>query len=379
MTFFYNDYGEATGLATDLDNKVASDSLSAAGQDYLTITSLSVRQAFGGLQFTGTDAEPLVFLKEISSNSDIQTVDVIFPAIPLLLYSNPKLLAYMLDPLFINQESGHYPNTNAIHDLGTFPVAKGYPDGSDEPMPLEECGNMIIMTLAYAQRASDTAYLTTHYPILKQWAGYLVDEALIPANQLSTDDFAGTLANQTNLALKGIIGLRAMSEISKLTGNTDDETYYLDTATSYISQWQDLGINKDATPPHTTLSYGDGDSHGLLYNLYANSLLGFGSDFVPQSVYDMQSDFYPTVALEYGVPLDTRHTQTKSDWEMYVAAIASVETRDIFISKLANWINVTPTNLPLTDLYDAANGDFPGILFHARPVVGGHFALLALP
>ncbi|KAH6652732.1 glutaminase GtaA [Truncatella angustata] len=379
MTFFYKDYAEATGLATDLDNKVAADSLAAAGQNYLTITSLSVRQTFGALQFTNTEAEPLIFLKEISSNSDIQTVDVIYPAIPLIIYSNPKLLSYLLDPLFINQENGHYPNTNAIHDLGTFPVARGYPDGSDEPMPLEECGNMIIMTLAYAQRADDTAYLTKHYPILKQWAGYLVDEALIPANQLSTDDFAGTLANQTNLALKGIIGLRAMSEIAKLTGNADDEKTYGDIATSYISKWQDLGINKAANPPHTTLSYGDGNSHGLLYNLYANSLLGFGSDFVPQSVYDMQSNFYPTVALEYGVPLDTRHTQTKSDWEMFAAAIASAETRDIFISKLAHWINVTPTNLGLTDLYDAGTGDFPGLQFHARPVVGGHFALLALP
>ncbi|KAK6217602.1 hypothetical protein LQW54_003324 [Pestalotiopsis sp. IQ-011] len=379
MTFFYNDYSESSSLATDLDNQVASDSLAAAGQNYLTITSLSVRQAFGALQFTNTDSNPLIFLKEISSNSDIETVDVIYPTIPVLIYTNPKLLAYVLDPLFINQENGHYPNTNAIHDLGTFPIAKGYPDGSDEPMPLEECGNMIIMALAYAQRASDTAYLSTHYAILKQWAGYLVDEALIPANQLSTDDFAGTLANQTNLALKGIIGLRAMSEIAKLTGNTDDETTFGNTATSYISQWQGYAINTAADPPHTTLSYGDGDSHGLLYNLYANSLLGFGYDFVPQSVYDMQSNFYPTVALEYGVPLDTRHTWTKSDWEMFTAAIASVSTRDLFISKLANWINVTPTQLPLTDLYDAATGDWPPNQFHARPVVGGHFALLALP
>jgi hypothetical protein len=378
MTFFYNDYGEISGLSSDLDNKVATDSLSAGGQNYLTATSLSVRQAFGALQFTGTDSSPLVFLKEISSNSDIQTVDVIYPAIPLLLYANPKILAWLLDPLFINQESGHYPNKNAVHDLGTFPIAKGYPDGSDEPMPLEECGNMIIMTLAYAQRAQDNEYLSTHYAILKQWAGYLVDEALIPANQLSTDDFAGTLANQTNLALKGIIGLRAMSEIAARTGNSDDESYYLNVSTSYISQWQDLGINSAADPPHTTLSYGDNDSHGLLYNLYANSLLSF-DDFVPSSVYDMQSAFYPTVALEYGVPLDTRHTQTKSDWEHYVAAIASQSTRDMFYQKHATWINDTPTQRPLTDLYDAGTGDYPGLQFTARPVVGGHFALLALP
>jgi hypothetical protein len=61
-------------------------------------------------------------------------------------------------------------------------------------MPLEECGNMVLMTLAYAQRTGDTAYLTKHYSILDQWTQYLIEEALIPANQISTDDFAGPLA-----------------------------------------------------------------------------------------------------------------------------------------------------------------------------------------
>ena len=37
------------------------------------------------------------------------------------------------------------------------------------------------------------------------------------------------------------------------------------------------------------------------------------------------------------------------------------------------------TDLPLTDLYDTeGTGGFPGIAFKARPVVGGHFAFLAL-
>jgi len=63
----------------------------------------------------------------------------------------------------------------------------------DEMQPLEECGDMMIMTLAYAQRTNDNAYLAKHYSILKQWNEYLVQEALIPANQISTDDFAGAL------------------------------------------------------------------------------------------------------------------------------------------------------------------------------------------
>lgn len=37
------------------------------------------------------------------------------------------------------------------------------------------------------------------------------------------------------------------------------------------------------------------------------------------------------------------------------------------------------TDKPLTDLYDTeGTGGFPGIEFKARPVVGGHFAFLAL-
>lgn len=159
------------------------------------MTSLAARQAFGATQLAGTPDTPYLFLKEISSDGNIQTVDVIFPGHPIFLYTNPTLLKLLLDPLFINQESGQYPNQYSMHDLGShYPNATGHSAGNDEPQPLEECGNMLIMTLAYAQRASDTAYLSQHYKILNQWTQYLIEEALIPANQISTDDFAGALA-----------------------------------------------------------------------------------------------------------------------------------------------------------------------------------------
>jgi hypothetical protein len=247
-------------------------------------------------------------------------------------------------------------------------------DISTEYMPLEECGNMIIMTLAYAQRANDNGYLSQHYNMLKQWTGYLVQEALIPANQLSTDDFQGQLANQTNLALKGIIAIEAMAVIAQLTGNTADASSYHDTATSYISQWQGFAVVSNASPPHTNLAYGDDSSHGLLYNLYADKLLGL--NLVPQSIYDMQSNFYPTVAQTYGVPLDTRNVYTKcksplhhsalissfnlsplADWQMWAAAIASKSTQQMFFSKLAAWIMETPTNRAFTDLYNTQTAE----------------------
>ncbi|KAH9214693.1 hypothetical protein DL95DRAFT_425499 [Leptodontidium sp. 2 PMI_412] len=374
VEFFYKDWINNNGA---LDHKIAVDSLKAGGQDYLTITSLSARQAFGAVQLCGTPAKPYLFLKEISSDGNIQTVDVLFPAMPIFLYSNPILVKYLLDPLFENQEAGRFPQTYSLHDLGAnYPRAIGHPTGDGEPMPLEECGNMIIATLAYAQRTGDTAYLSQHYKILKQWTGYLVQEALIPANQLSTDDFQGQLANQTNLALKGIIAIEAMSVVARKIGNLVDAENYTSIAHDYIDKWQKLGVVRGANPPHTNLAYQDRDSHGLLYNLYGDVLLGL--NLVPESIYNMQSTFYPTVAQTYGVPLDTRNVFTKSDWEMWVAAISSPSTKSMFISKLANWINTTPTNRAFTDLYHTQTGDFANGPFIARPVAGGHFALLAL-
>jgi Domain of unknown function (DUF4965) len=72
-------------MSTDLDNKIASDSTEAAGQNYLTITSLSARQAFGATQLVGTTDQLYLFLKEISSDGNVQTVDVVFTAHPIFL------------------------------------------------------------------------------------------------------------------------------------------------------------------------------------------------------------------------------------------------------------------------------------------------------
>ncbi|KAJ9156616.1 Glutaminase-like protein [Pleurostoma richardsiae] len=378
MVAFYKTFSVASSYAERLDNQIQDDSVAAAGEDYATITTLAVRQTFGGLAVATGPNQDYIFLKEISSNSDIQTVDVIFPAFPILLYLNATWGKLLLDPLYENQENGKYPNKWAMHDLGTFPNAVGYPGGNDEPMPLEECANMIIMTLAYVQRGGSKSYLSEHWDLLRQWALFLVEESLVPADQLSTDDFAGTLANQTNLALKGIIALKAMAAIANMTGRPDDDGFGT-RADSYLASWRDLGINGAADPPHATLSYGDPDSHGLLYNLYADQLLGLG--LVGEDVYAMQSDFYPTVARRYGVPLDTRHTWAKSDWAMFAAAAAGAETRDMLVSRLRLWLGAGATDRAMTDLFDAETGGYPegGPVFAARPVMGGVFALLALP
>ena len=74
IAFMFNDFSTQLSLSTELDNQVINDATSAGGSDYLLITSLAVRQAFATLMYTGTPDLPYVFLKEISSDGDIQTV-----------------------------------------------------------------------------------------------------------------------------------------------------------------------------------------------------------------------------------------------------------------------------------------------------------------
>lgn len=462
LTFHYLDYRHAKHLASRYSDQLRKDALKSGAEDYVDIVALSARQVLGATSFSGTPDDPIIFLKEISSNGNFQTIDVIFPAFPFFLYTNPRWLAYLLEPLIEHMLSGQYPNKYAMHDMGAhFPNATGHPDGNDEYMPVEECGNILIMGLALANslqssppnktsytgwqqtspaRLPDPAfdgifsldtgnaegieYIDNHwrggplsqksgrrwvdrsYRLWKQWTQYLVDFSLEPANQLSTDDFAGWLALQTNLALKGIIGIKAMEGLAKLTENTADVKVYKNISESYIKKWEEFGISRDKT--HAKLAYDWFGSWTTTYNLYADSLLCFHlgnktehsavaqeeghgqktlkktikgdlDGFVPKHIYQMQSDWYYAVRQKYGLPLDSRHLYTKTDWEFFAMAVAAPKVRSEILQSVAKWLNETETDRPFTDLHKTeGKGGFPGPNFFARPVVGGHFAFLTL-
>ncbi|KAL7625591.1 hypothetical protein AAE478_004811 [Parahypoxylon ruwenzoriense] len=457
LQYHYDDYDTAVYLASSYSDQLAKDAYVSGSQDYQDIAALSARQVLGATQFSGTPDSPIIFLKEISSNGNFQTVDVIFPSFPFFLYTNPQWLAYLLEPLLEHQLSGQYPNDYSMHDLGThFPNATGHSDGNDEYMPVEECGDMLIMGLsivnalrdnvqpAFARTAPQQSlplnlqstkkshlidqygmdrtwedigttgekaaarWVKRSYKLWEKWTGYLVRESLIPANQLSTDDFAGWLANQTNLALKGIIGIKAMSEIANVAGKDAESKWYSNVADEYIDKWQDFGLSRDKT--HAKLAYTWYGSWTTLYNIFADSLLCFHlptdgssplgpsrfwtpeqllmgdgsksnskSRFIPDEIYQIQSDWYHAVIQKYGLPLDSRHLYTKSDWEFFAAAVTSKKVRTEILQHVATWVNETVTDRPLTDLYETeGQGGFPGPNFMARPVVGGHFAFLAL-
>jgi len=191
-----------------------------------------------------------------------------------------------------------------------------------------------------------------------------------------------------------------MSEISDLMGETEDAKYYRNISETYIKKWEGYGMSRDGS--YAKLAYTWEGSWTTLYNLFADSLLCFHlpastesamisgdkqkpitmpsekTSFVPERIYKTQSDWYHNVRQKYGLPLDSRHLYTKSDWEFFAAAVTSKKVREEIVESVALWLNETHTDKPFTDLYDTESGDFPGISFFARPVIGGHFSFLAL-
>ena len=292
ISTFIDNYANALARANAFDAKVKTDA-SKISSDYADIVALSVRQAFGSIEITVSKdsggnfntSDIMTFMKEVSSDGNTNTVDVIFPAWPIFLYTNPTLGAQMLEPLFRYQATGQYPNKWAVHDMGAhYPQAIGHNDGKDEAMQVEESGNMLIMTLSLAQKGGDITLIKNYFSLLDQWTQYLIEDSLVPAEQLSTDDFAGQLANQTNLAIKGIVGIKAMSKIAAIVGDHAKAQNYSDIATSYVQQWQNLALSSDKL--HLTLNYGNDTSWGLAYNLYADKLLS--TNVFPQSIFDLR-------------------------------------------------------------------------------------------
>ncbi|CAG2182197.1 unnamed protein product, partial [Oppiella nova] len=127
VQFVYEDREEALKRANDLDAKVEGDARKAGGNSYVKVVSAALRQAYGGTEMVGTRDKPWMMLKEISSNGNCQTVDVIYPHFPVQLYLNPTLLRLLLEPLLDNQERGFFPKKYCIHDLGThYPRCIGH-------------------------------------------------------------------------------------------------------------------------------------------------------------------------------------------------------------------------------------------------------------
>ena len=360
-----HDFSKLRDRCSRFDYQLMLDAWNAGGKKYAELCALAYRQTISAHKLMESKNGELLFLsKENNSNGSVATVDVTYPSAPLFLYYNPKLAEGLLNPIFYYSESGKWKKPFPAHDIGTYPWANGQTYGGD--MPVEESGNMLILTTAIAIVEKNAHYAKKHWAELTIWADYLAKKGLDPENQLCTDDFAGHLAHNVNLSVKAIMGIAGYGKLAAMLGKKDVAEKYTKTARQMAKKWMIMADDGN----HYRLTFDQPGTWSQKYNLVWDKLLGL--NIFPQKVDQKEVAWYLTKLNPYGLPLDSRKNYTKADWTVWSATLSdNPETFKKLIAPLHRFMNETTDRVPMTDWYYTDSKRQTG--FRARSVVGGYY------
>ena len=363
-----NEHDLVINRCNEFDEKLWNETLEAGGKNYADLCVLAFRQSIAAHKLVKDRQGNLLFLsKENFSNGSIGTVDVTYPSAPLFLKYNPELLKGMLNPIFHFSESGKWTKPFPSHDVGSYPLANGQTYGGD--MPVEEGGNMLILTTAIAYVQGNADYANKHWDVLTIWANYLLEHGLDPENQLCTDDFAGHLSHNVNLSVKAITAIAGYGRLAKMLGKQEIAEKYTSEARRMAKEWIQMADDGD----HFRLTFDQSGTWSQKYNLIWDKVLKLG--IFPKEVAQKEVAYYLTKQNKYGIPLDSRKDYTKSDWIVWSAAMAD---DPVSFQKLTDplhlYITETPNRVPMSDWYGTK--DAIKLNFQARSVVGAYFIKL---
>ncbi len=394
LTAFDEAHDELLRRCARFDETLTAEAMERGGEDYALLCAAAYRQSIAAHKLIADEQGRMVLLsKENDSNGCTGTADVSYPSAPLFLKYNPELLYALCRPILRFARMPVWPFAYAPHDVGCYPQATGqvygtnpacYPDGEPQngdlrlnfylfpaelncydeamQMPVEECGNMVIMLCAAAGADPAISIPPEDMALLTQWADYLAQYGEDPANQLCTDDFAGHLARNVNLAAKAVVGMACFARLLTRQGDARADGYALQ-AQRMAASW----LRRAQLLTRTALTF-DGQGWSLKYNLAWDKALGL--QLFSDSFYEKELESYLLHINPYGLPLDSRRDYAKSDWIVWVASLT--DSPALFarlIAPLARYLRESDTRVPFGDWYDSKTGR--SIQFVARSVQGG--------
>lgn len=365
------EYDEIKIRCKEFSDKLYADAFEAGGEKYAELLSLAYRQVIAAHKLVlDENGEILYISKECFSNGCAATVDVSYPSIPMFLLYNPELVKGMMRPVIRYAKSDAWEFDFAPHDVGQYPLVNGQVYGNNAlkwQMPVEECGNMLVMDANVAIAEGNADFAKEHLDLLEKWCSYLIEYGADPGHQLCTDDFAGHLAHNCNLSLKAVMGLQGMSIIMKMLGKQKKASYYRKEAKKMAENWMNTALNEDGT---SNLAFDQPNTYSMKYNMVWDRVWKtklFSQKFMDAEIADNKKHFN-----EYGMPLDSRADYTKSDWLVWTASMAS--SKKVFadyIAPLWKAYNESSSRVPMTDWYDTVSGKW--VSFRHRTVQGGLF------
>ncbi len=369
-----DDYAGLVARCATFDAEVMRDLRRVGGEAYAGLGALAFRQCLAAHTVVADiDGSPLFFSKENGSNGCMATVDVTYPTSPFLLLFNPELLVASLKPILEYAKLPRWQHPFAPHDIGRYPLGNGqvYGEGErgdQEQMPVEECGNLLLLVAAVAEAQGGTDFVSSYWPLLTRWAAYLQEKGFDPESQLCTDDFTGHLAHSTNLSLKAIVALAAYARLCADVGTPADAQWYGALARQLAARWERQAADDD----HFRLAFDQPSTWGQKYNLVWDRLLGL--DLFSPEVARREVAWYLRHIGPFGLPLDCRSDMAKLDWTAWSATLAeSPADFRALVEPLVAFAHNTPDRVPLTDYYHVTDGRLAGGN-RARSVVGALFA-----
>ena len=389
----WKDFDLLKAKCDQLDERICKEAQEIGGDEYVYIVSAAYRHVFAAHKLAADREGNMIFIsKENNSNGCAGTVDVSYPSTPMFLKYCPQLVNAMCRPVLRFARMDVWSKYDfAPHDVGRYPIVNGQVYGSDrtmdlrkrighqppyylmpaEPeryvfrsqMPVEESGNMLIMMYAAAFFSGDDSLIREYRDLTGKWVKYLLTYGEDPGEQLCTDDFAGHLNHNVNLSAKAIVGIACYGRMLDMIG--EDGSEYSEKARQMAKSW----LERADAPEGSYLTF-EKQGWSMKYNTAWDKVFGFG--LFGDDFYRHETRSYLKHINAYGLPLDNRATYTKSDWELWCAAIApDRDVKDAIIHAVAEYLRNTTSRVAFSDWYDTITGVHEQ--FIARSVQGGLF------